>query len=232
MVAEQNAIGTRKGNLALAFQELLTATVRLRYDRQRVPDAEAFRARMREAYRSSVHDALAKGYSQQAVDNAGYAAMAFLDESVIAARNFAFSNWSASPMAKEMFPEIAGENFFRTIEELLAASNSQENADVLEVFLLALLLGHRGRYAIGGADELAAVMLRVKEKIAAVRGTNAPLSPAWALPAEPIASPPPDPVRRTCFAVAVGSLAICLLTFAVSKFLLMSGASQIHGLLK
>jgi len=232
MVAQQANASERRANLAIAFQELFTAIVRLRFNRQSAPNAEAFRSNMREAYRIATQEALAKGYSQDAVEKAGFAVIAFLDESVVGSRNYVFANWSLLPLQKELFPQIAGETFFRNVEELLASPNSPETADVLEVALLALLLGHRGRYTIGGADELASTMQRIKEKIAAVRGSNLPLSPAWAIPAEPIAPPPPDPVRRTCFTVALASLALCLVTFAVSKFLLLSGASEIHGLIK
>jgi type IV/VI secretion system ImpK/VasF family protein len=221
----------RRGKLAFAFQELFTGIVRLR-NKQPVSNAEAFRAHMRDAYRLAVQDALARGYSQEAVDKGGYAVIAFLDESAVSSRNYVFANWALSPLSRELFPQISGETFFRTIDELLAAPASAETADLLEVYLLALLLGHRGRYAIGGADELASIMQRVKEKIAAMRGWNLPLSPAWALPAEPIAAPPPDPVRRACFAVALASLALCVATFAISKFLLVSGAAEIHALLK
>ena len=232
MVANQTHSGEHKANLAMAFQELFTAIVRLRFNRQTAPNSELFRSHMRDAYRLAVQDAIAKGYSEDTVQKAGYAVVAFLDESVVSSRNYVFANWSLSPMQKELFPQIAGETFFRTVDELLTGPDSAETADVLEVYLLALLLGHRGRYSIGGADELANVMQKIKEKIAVTRGSSLPLSPAWAIPTEPIAPPPPDPVRRACFAVAAASLAVCLVTFAVSKFLLSSGAGQIHSLLK
>lgn len=232
MVAQQHTASERKANLALAFQELFTAIVRLRFNRQSAPNAEAFRSHMREAYRLATQEAAAKGYSQESVQKAGFAVIAFLDESVVGSGNFVFANWSLNPLQKELFPDVYGETFFKSVDELLAAPDSPERADVLEVFLLAMLLGYRGRYAIGGADELAATMQKAKEKIASVRGSNLPLSPAWAIPAEPIAPPPPDPVRRTCFTVAALSVALCLVTFAISKFLLLSGASQIHSLLK
>jgi len=45
------AMDRRGWNLALGFQEIFTAVVRLRYNRQAVPDAEAFRAQMRQALR-------------------------------------------------------------------------------------------------------------------------------------------------------------------------------------
>lgn len=232
MVANQPNPAERKANLAMAFQEMFTAIVRLRFGRQSAPNSDTFRAHMREAYRVATQEAAANGYSEGAVQKAGFAAIAFLDESVVGSRNFVFANWSLSPMQKELFPQIAGETFFRNIDELLAAPDSAETADVLEIFLLALLLGHRGRYAIGGSDELASTMQKIKDKIATVRGSNLPLSSVWTIPAEPIAPPPPDPVRRTFLTVAIASLALCLAAFSISKFLLLSGASEIHGLLK
>jgi hypothetical protein len=85
---------------------------------------------------------------------------------------------------------------------------------------------------MGGGDELAALIQKMKAKIAQVRGVDLPLSPAWAVPAEPIAPPPPDRVRKTCMALAAASLALFVLAFAVCKFLLMSGAGEIHSLLR
>jgi type VI secretion system protein ImpK len=222
----------RRANLAMAFQELFTAIVRLRFSRQSAPNAEVFRSRMREAYRLATKEAQTANYSARAAQKAGYAVIAFLDESVVGSRNTAFANWSLSPLQKELFPDISGETFFHTIDELLAAPDSQEDVDILEVFLLALLLGYQGRYSIGGADELAAIIHKMKDKVGRVRGTRISLSSVWTLPDEPIAPAPPDPVRKTCFAVAVASLAACLVTFVVCKFLLLSGAGQIHSLLQ
>ena len=232
MSAEQIGAIPRNANLAMAFQELFTAVVRLRFNRQSAPNAEVFRSHMRDAYRLAAEDAQAKGYSSEAVQMAGYAVIAFLDESVVGSRNFVFANWSLSPLQKELFPQLSGETFFRTVEELLAAPDAAETADMLEVYLLAILLGHRGRYAIGGSDELATVMQKMKDKIARVRGEVVDLSPGWAVPEEPIAAPPPDFARKVCFAAAAASLAACLVTFAVCEFLLLSGAGEIHSLLK
>src|SRR5438270_7023122 len=231
MPANQSS-APRKANLAMAFQELFTAIIRLRFNRQSAPNAEVFRSHMREAYRLAAEDGQSKGYSTEAVQMAGYAVIAFLDESVVGSKSFVFANWSLSPLQKELFPQVSGETFFRTVNDLLAAPDAAETADILEVYLLAVLLGYRGRYAIGGADELAATIQNVKEKIARVRGETAALSPAWAVPAEQIAAPPPDPVRKTCVAVAALSFVICLATFAACKFLLLSGAGEIHSLLK
>lgn len=232
MSSNQTIPVDRKANLAMAFQELFTAIVRLRFSRQSAPNAEVFRSHMRDAYRLAAQDAQAKGYTPRAVQKAGYAVIAFLDESVVSSRNSVFANWSLSPMQKELFPDVSGETFFHTVDELLAAPDSTEDADTLEVSLLSLLLGYRGRYAIGSADELATIMQTMTEKIARVRQNDSALSPSWAIPAEQIVPPPPNPVRRTFTVLAASAVAASVVAFVLCKILLLSGASEIHSLLQ
>ena len=47
----------RVENLALVFQEVLTAIVRLRANRQELSDAESFRFQIREALKAAVQEA-------------------------------------------------------------------------------------------------------------------------------------------------------------------------------
>lgn len=232
MSANQTIVVDRKANLAMSFQELFTAIVRLRFSRQQAPNADLFRSHMRDAYRLAVQDAQAKGYAPRAVQKAGYAVIAFLDESVVSSRGTVFANWSLSPMQKELFPDVSGETFFHTVDELLAAPDCPEDADTLEVFLLSLLLGYRGRYAVGNADELVSVMEKMTAKIARVRQNDGSLSPSWAIPAEQIAPPPANPARKICAMLAGAAVAASVLVFVLSKVLLLSGAGGIHSLLQ
>ena len=57
------ALDRRGWNLALGFQEVFTAVVRLRYNRQAVSDAETFRAQMRQALRVAEQEARSRGCS-------------------------------------------------------------------------------------------------------------------------------------------------------------------------
>jgi len=82
-------ISERKTNLAFSFQELLTATVRLRFNRQSAPKPDVFRAHMREAYRLSTLEAESSGYQSEYVNMAGHAVIAFLDETVAISQNTA-----------------------------------------------------------------------------------------------------------------------------------------------
>ena len=54
---------TRRENLALGYQEILTVTTRLRASRQAVMDAETFRSSMKAALSAAEADAVRKGYA-------------------------------------------------------------------------------------------------------------------------------------------------------------------------
>src|SRR5437763_8297043 len=142
-------------NLALHFQEPLTAVVRLRANRQSVSDAESFRHHMREALKMSSEDAQRDGYSADDIKLAAFATVALLDESILNSRNPLFADWPRKPLQEELFgTHIAGETFFQNAHQLLSRDDSPEIADVLEIYHLCLLLGYRGRYSTGNTGEL------------------------------------------------------------------------------
>ncbi|HWY67387.1 MAG TPA: DotU family type IV/VI secretion system protein [Terriglobales bacterium] len=221
----------RRSNLALSFQEIFTAIVRLRFNRQAVSSADSFREHMRNALRTASQEAVQKGYNVDDVKLAAFAVIAFLDESVLASTNAVFSTWSRLPFQEELFGQhMGGEAFFQYVQQLLARRDSAETADVLEVFHLGLLLGYRGRYGMGSSGELHGVMDSIRDKIHRIRGSNAPLSPQWAIPAE--AAPPrrSDPWVSRMVMAAVATAAITLVAYAAFLFGLISGASTLHGI--
>ncbi len=166
----------RGWNLALAFQEVFTAIVRLRYSRQAVSNAEAFRAQIKHALRVAEQEARTGGYSADEVRQVIFAVVGFLDESALSCRNPAFSDWPRLPLQAELFGhQLAGEVFFQELQSTLGRQDSSRVADVLEVYLLCLLLGFKGRYAAGG--DLRSIMATIRGKIQRVRGPSGALSP-------------------------------------------------------
>jgi len=90
------------------------------------------------------------GYDRDVVRLAVYAFVAFLDESVLNSPQDMFSEWPRRPLQEEVFGDHrAGETFFQNMRDLLSRPDSRALADVLEVYLLCLLLGYRGRYGSG-----------------------------------------------------------------------------------
>src|SRR5271169_2073883 len=97
--------GSRRAeNIALIFQELLTAIVRLRSNRQPVTDAEAFRQKIREALKTSVQAARDRGgYAPEDIRMATLAVVGFLDETILTLQSPTFAHWPRRPLQEELF---------------------------------------------------------------------------------------------------------------------------------
>jgi type VI secretion system protein ImpK len=218
-------------NLAVHFQEPLTAVVRLRANRQQVTDSDSFRLHMREALKRASADAQAKGYPMDDIKLAAFATVALLDESILNSRNPLFAEWPRRPLQEELFGiHIAGETFFQNVQQLLSRNDSAQTADVLEVYHLCLLLGYRGRYSTGGGGEVQAIANAIAAKIRRVRGVYRGLSPEWMLPPDAPRAATRDPwVRRLAWA-AIACALLVLLCFAGFKLTLGSGLSDLRAI--
>ena len=223
-------VGTRRPeNLALIYQEVLTAVERLRANRQGVTDAGAFRHHTRAALKTAASQALAAGYPSDDTKYVTFAAVAFLDESVLHSQNPIFGDWLRKPLQEELFgTHIAGDVFFQNLQHLLTLSDSADLADVLEVHYLCLLLGFRGRYS-GNPGELGTIMQMMADKIHRIRGRFEQLSPAWKLPPQKM-QVRRDPWLRRMTILAVVAAVVMILLFVGYKFGLNSGVSEVHAI--
>ena len=173
----------RRGQLALALQEVLTATVRLRANRQVAADAESFRRHVKQVMAAAEQEARRAGYSDDQVRLALYAVVTFLDESVLNSTQPMFADWPRRPLQDEIFGgHLGGELFFQNLQQMLALPDSEDLADVLEVFQLCMLLGFHGRYSAADGGELRMLIGRVAEKMERIRGGYGELSPSWRPP--------------------------------------------------
>ncbi len=218
----------RVNSLSLCFQEVLTAILRVRFQRQQVQDAESFRTQMRRSLQSAMQDARSAGYSSETVQMGVFATVAFLDESVLNLQSPVFGDWARRPLQEELFGgHLAGEAFFRNLQQLLTAQDATEVADALELHCLCLQMGYRGRYALGDTGELHQVLRQARGKIDRIRGA-ARLS-------EPIAAPevPPararDPWTRTLLITACVLAGLTILGFGGYELMLSSGVSQVQS---
>jgi type VI secretion system protein ImpK len=219
----------RTENLALVYQEVLTATVRVRSNRQAVADSQAFRAQIQAALRSAEKDGVGKGYTPEDVRLTTTAVVAFLDESILNSSNPAFSDWSRMPLQQELFGHnVAGESFFENLERLQSRSDSPEVADILELYCLCLLLGFRGRYALSGPEAVRPITESIMDRIRRIRGPLSGLSPSWNVPDVPVITAGPDPWIRRLFVVAVVSFLVGVLLFVGFKLLLGTGTADLR----
>jgi type VI secretion system protein ImpK len=225
-----SAPGRRLDNLAMLFQEALTVVVRLRSNRQAVGDPQAFRAQITAALQAAGQEAIRQGYAPEDVRVATFAIVAFLDESILNSHNPAFNDWVRKPLQQELFGvDVAGEIYFRNIDHFLGRSDSQELADLLEIYQLCLLLGFRGRYSTGSNAELRNMARILTDRIQRIRGGNLQPSP-WIPPAE-AAAPPSDPwVRRFLWSAAI-CWAAALVLFLAFKLSLNSAATDLQSVI-
>jgi type VI secretion system protein ImpK len=234
----------RTQSLASCYENAITTILRLSaLQQQATPNAQGFRNSIRAALKSAMEQAKALGYSSDVIQLSFFAAVALLDESVLKLQSPAFAEWAQRPMQEEMFGHNrAGEVFFDHLRTLLARQDSEETADCLEVFALCMLLGFKGRYALGfsGGDtfaghggggaqqsgEVQALIRQAREKIGRIRGQSLFLRE----------DPPPPPIKQTAsidkWSRGLGIAALFLFVLTVLAFggfwvALSSGASHI-----
>jgi type VI secretion system protein ImpK len=221
-----------RGELALALQEAFTVAVRLRAGRQVAADANSFRSHVKTLLGSADQRARATGYDGETVKLAVYAFIALLDESVLTSGQPMFADWSRMPLQEEVFGEhVAGENFFRTVQELLARQDSDAVADLLEVYQLCLLLGFHGKYGRGDPAGVQSVMQQIHAKIHRIRGA-APveLVSTWALPVNENVVLGRDPWARRLKLIAAASLGLAVVLFILYKLLLGASVNSLQKL--
>ena len=210
-VTPASATPVGAGRLALILQELLTATARLRGDRQPVPDAGAFRSQLLELVRRADQEAQSAGYAAADSRLAIFAAVALLDESALNARQPALADWARRPLQEELFGgHMGGEWFFQHVDQLLARPDSPGLADLLEVHHLCLLLGFRGRYGADDRGAIHAVASRLGERVARMRGAPGDLTPAWRPPNDAVAGRDPW-IRRLVIGLAASVVLVAVL---------------------
>ena len=222
---------SRRGQLALALQEVLTATVRLRSNRQVAADAESFRAHVKQLLASAERDARRTGYASDDVALALYAVIAFLDESVLNSTQPMFASWPSRPLQEEVFGgHMGGEVFFQHLRQLLDRQESEDMADVLEVFRLCLLLGFQGRYGTTERGELRSIATAVEDKIRRVRGPFGELSPRWALPTDETVARSRDPWLPWLAFGAITSVVLMCVLFVLFRSSLLSAGAAVESL--
>jgi type VI secretion system protein ImpK len=222
----------RRGQLALALQEVFTATARLRANRQVAADGESFRTHIKQLLSGAEREARRLGYGADDVNTALYAVVAFLDESVLNSTQPMFSSWPSRPLQEELFGgHMGGEQFFQHLKHLLTKGDSDDLADLIEVFQLCLLLGFQGRYSSGDRGELRGLQAAAGDKLQRIRGGFGELAPGWAPPERETTRRERDP---WLLGLGIGA-AVCLLAglllLGVFRSSLSTGNAEVQAVL-
>jgi type VI secretion system protein ImpK len=218
----------RVNSLTFSFQEVLTAILRVRFQRQQVQDSESFRAQMRRSLQAAMQEAKSIGYTSDTVQLGVFAAVAYLDESVLNLQSPVFADWARRPLQEELFGDHrAGETFFRHLSTLLTQPDSTEVADALEMHCLVMQMGFRGRYALGDKGEMHQLLRQAREKILRIRGQ------AHLLPPMPVPEVKPtrakDVWSRSLLITACVLAGLTVLAFGGFEIVLGSGVSQVQN---
>ena len=144
-----------------------------------VQPSNSLRGTMDTLLRQLEQDAEVSGYKEAMAQNAKFALAAFADETVLTASFPLRSDWEKYPLQLEYFGEqLAGVKFYERLEDLM--KSPEENADVLELYYLCLLIGYKGKYKIYFEDQLRGVIEQVAECLRRVnRLRTGVLSPHW-----------------------------------------------------
>jgi type VI secretion system protein ImpK len=213
--ADAPPITSRSDTLALLYQNILTGIVRIQSGRQPLNDVETFRRRMKAALQECEREAGVAGYASADIRDASFATVAFLDETILSSRDPKADEWRKKPLNIDLFGQaVAGDVFFDKLLDIERRRDSPELADLLEVYLLCLLLGFEGRFAPPLRGEAFRISERLRRRIEAIRGLDYKLSPEiqFAQVAPPAAS---SGAWRWW---VLGSLAAALLLFVLYRW--------------
>jgi type VI secretion system protein ImpK len=102
------------------------------------------------------------------IDEAKYALIALMDETVLSVPGACRDYWISRPMQLDYFGDnIAGNEFFTKLQNLLLQTEGKK--DVLEVFYLCLALGFEGKYKISNPEERLAILDDLGRKLRRTR---------------------------------------------------------------
>jgi type VI secretion system protein ImpK len=226
--ARQEFEPSRAERLPLLYQGMLTAIVRIQSGKQPLIDANTFQKRMESLLDEIEREAIKVGYRNQDIQDAHYAIIAFLDETVQRSSDANRNQWTPL-QAKRYAQAVAGEGVYERLKTIRTRRDSRELADLLEVYDLCFLLGYQGRYAVGGRSELDRLIEDLREQIDRIRGHQAVLSPEGTLPAMPQTAAPSDASDGRWKIAAIACAAFACISWVVLKLVLDSYAHVAQG---
>ncbi len=217
-------------NLALLYQGLFIGILRLKTQKQHIPDIEVFRKRTKSTLQEVERVANAAGYDSRDVRDTHFAVVAFLDSVILNSKEPIRVEWERKTLQQELFGQTdAGVVFFEKLEQFRSRRDTEHLADILEVYLLCLLLGFEGRYAGAARGEMEGMTESLRMRIEYIRGKEAPISPSGLASSQavsPVATRAPKDYMRLATACAI---IFTFLLFWILTLNLSSLSEEIRG---
>jgi type VI secretion system protein ImpK len=217
-------------NLALLYQSLLTGIIRLKGQRQHIPDSETFRKRTKATLQEVERVAVATGYDVRDVRDTHFAVVAFLDSVILHSKDPVRSEWERRTLQEELFGQTdAGLVFFEKLDQFRSRRDSEQLGDILEVYLLCLLLGFEGRYSGAQRGELEGITDSLRMRIEYIRGRDDRLSPSATLPPAPAPVVAPKHRKNQLPLLTAALIVFALFCFVVLKLDLISMSEDVRS---
>jgi len=164
-------------------------------------------------------------FGPQDAQDIGYAIVALTDEVVLSKGGALRDYWLANMLQLRFFNEnVAGENFFVRLSQLLAQPNREH---VLRVYYLCLLFGFQGRYRVrGGEVELANIIEQAGGVLARSGKLQSPAltPPEWVRPKENITA---VSQHKTLLWVSIGAVVFSIILYIGLKVSLDGQAEEL-----
>jgi len=104
------------------------------------------------------------GIPPDSIQDAKYALVALIDETVLSVPGVCRDYWFTRPLQLDLFGDnIAGEEFFNKLQRM--QNEIERKKDVLEIYYICLSLGFEGKYKLFNAEERVTIMDETGRKI-------------------------------------------------------------------
>jgi len=190
-----------------------------------------FRQRINSFLSQMEQQALSIGFKDTQIHAVKFALVAFTDEAVLAGRFHSLQDWGSNPLQLEHFGDaLAGVKFFDRLDAML--KNPQQEAEVIEVYYLCLLLGFKGKYHSIFEDQLPGVIGGVEDKLRSVGrlGKNI-LAPHWLAKDQPGPPPPAEELSPWVKWTGAATLGTVALAYLIYNLILTSNLNSVKELL-
>lgn len=227
---DATAPAARSNTLPLLLQDILTTIVRIQSGKQPLQDLETLRRHWKRAIQEFEREAGIAGYSSTEVRESEFAVVAFLDETILSTRDPKAEEWKKRPLNNELFGQaVAGDAFYDRLADLERGRDSAHLADVLEVYVLCLMLGFEGRYAPPLRAEANRIAERLRRRIEAIRGIDYKLSPPLSLTSPALEAAPAAP-HSPWRMWALSGVGAFVLLFVIYYFSLAYRVDQVQSM--
>jgi type VI secretion system protein ImpK len=173
-------------------------------------------------------NAITAGIGKDAVDEAVYAIVALIDETVLSVPGECRDYWFGRPLQLDLFGDnIAGEGFYINLQKLLAAAEKKK--DVLEIYYLCLSLGFEGKFKIMNPEERTVLLDETGRKLRRTKiRVSSNLSPHGN---RTDYVPPQKKLSGSGIPVWVGAVAAAGLTVAVYLICMLMSSMKLESVL-